>query len=569
MRILTHIARIIVGVLFIISGFVKLNDPVGFSFKLQEYFSPGVLDIEFLSPYALGIAILLVIIEVIAGIALLIGYLRNLTLGILTAMIVFFTFLTFYSAYFNKVTDCGCFGDAIPLTPWQSFTKDVILLVLIAFLIFNRKYIVGLASKFTRTVVIFFSFIACLAFGYHVLMHLPWLDFRAYKEGVNITEGMSIPEGAPEAVFQYDWKFNIDGEEKIISTNGAYPTVDGEFISVETTEIQKGYEPPIHDFSMSKDGEDYTEQFLAEENLIIVVAYNLNSTEYNGWPNIKDKTDEALKKGYTVIGLSSSGAKEVNALKKNQKLNFDFYTSDETALKTIVRSNPGILKLKKGTIIQKRHWNDTDDIELETLPNANPDLDLSLKRNLDSINELDQYFKPVYYAKNYQERREIAEAYGLEDEDITGDLLMQKRALDTASLKLVKTLLDTVGYPGKDLVGEPTNLVALQVIEKNPEQIPMYLDTIKKAAKNKQLPFTLVAALEDKYLMSEGKEQIYGTQAVITASGSFIWPVKDADTLNVRRKEAGFTMPIEEYGKALLGEDYIYQAVALSDVQTL
>ena len=140
MKILTHIARIIVGVLFIVSGFVKLNDPMGFSFKLQEYFSPGVLNLEFLSPFALGLAILLVIIEVIVGISLLIGYMRTLTLTLLTGMIVFFTFLTFYSAYFNKVTDCGCFGDAIPLTPWQSFTKDVILLVLILFLIINRKY---------------------------------------------------------------------------------------------------------------------------------------------------------------------------------------------------------------------------------------------------------------------------------------------------------------------------------------------------------------------------------------------------------------------------------------------
>ena len=301
----------------------------------------------------------------------------------------------------------------------------------------------------------------------------------------------------------------------------------------------------------------------------MVISYNLNSTEWNGWPDIKDKTDEALKKGYTVIGLTSSGASEVNELKQKQKLNFDFYTTDETALKTIVRSNPGILRLKKGTIIQKRHWNDTDEIELETLPTANPDLDLSLKRNLDSIKELEAYFKPLYYAENINERMAIAQAYGLENEEVSGNLLMRKKAMDTASLKLVKQLLDTMGYPGKDLVGEPTNLVALEVIANNPEQIPMYLDTIKKAAQDHQLPFTLVAALEDRYLMHTGEAQIYGTQALITKNGGFIWPIKAPESVNERRRAAGFKDTIEEYSKDLLGEDYVFTTVQLDDVQSL
>jgi uncharacterized membrane protein YphA (DoxX/SURF4 family) len=130
MKILVGIIRIFVGILFIISGFIKLNDPLGFSYKLQEYFSAQVLNLEFLIPFALVIAIVLVIFELVLGIMLIIGYLPRFTLWSLLIMIVFFTFLTFYSAYFNKVTDCGCFGDALPLTPWQSFYKDVVLLVL-------------------------------------------------------------------------------------------------------------------------------------------------------------------------------------------------------------------------------------------------------------------------------------------------------------------------------------------------------------------------------------------------------------------------------------------------------
>jgi uncharacterized membrane protein YphA (DoxX/SURF4 family) len=129
MRIITGIVRIFVGIFFIISGFVKLNDPVGFSYKLQEYF--GVLDLEFLQPFALAIAVFIVIFEFMIGVTLILGYARNFTRWSLLLMILFFTFLTFYSAYFEKVTDCGCFGDALPLTPWESFWKDVVLLLLI------------------------------------------------------------------------------------------------------------------------------------------------------------------------------------------------------------------------------------------------------------------------------------------------------------------------------------------------------------------------------------------------------------------------------------------------------
>src|SRR5690554_4192539 len=162
MKLLVGFSRIIVGVLFIISGLIKLNDPVGFSFKLKDYFAPEVLDLGFLVPYALLLAIILVIFEVLLGLALLLGHYKKITLWALLLMIVFFTFLTFYSAYFNKVTDCGCFGDAIKLTPWESFTKDVILLVLILILFAGRKHIKPIFSKGVRNVLFFVAFLACL-----------------------------------------------------------------------------------------------------------------------------------------------------------------------------------------------------------------------------------------------------------------------------------------------------------------------------------------------------------------------------------------------------------------------
>jgi len=365
MKILVAIARIIVGVLFIFSGLIKLNDPVGFSFKLDEYFSTAVLDLPFLAPYALMIAVVLVVFEVLLGVFLLIGYKPKFTIWSLFAMILFFTFLTWYSAYYNKVTDCGCFGDAIKLTPWESFTKDVILLVLIVIIMLNIKLIKPILGRLGLTVVALLSFIACLGFGFHVLMHLPAKDFRPYKIGNNITAQMTIPNDAPKAIMDYHWKFNVNGKEEIITTRGSYPSVEGEFVSVETEEIQAGYEAPIHDFSIEREGEDFTEAILTEEKVIMIVMYNLISSESEGLNELRAASTEAVRKGYKVIGVTASNVEMQQEIAKAYGLDFDFYFCDETALKTIVRSNPGILKLNKGTIIQKLHWNDIDNLEFD------------------------------------------------------------------------------------------------------------------------------------------------------------------------------------------------------------
>ena len=364
MKFITAFVRIIVGVLFIISGLVKLNDPIGFSIKLSEYFSEEVLNLTFLEPFVLWIALFVVIYEILLGVFLLIGYKTKLTLWGLLLMIVFFTFLTFYSAYFNKVTDCGCFGDAIKLTPWGSFRKDIILLVLILILFAGMRHIKPLFSKFGSSVISLLSFIACLWFGYHVIMHLPTIDFRPYKIGANLSDNMSIPEDAPKPVIEYYWKFNVNGKEEIITTNGSYPEVDGEYVGVETKVIEEGYEPPIHDFSIEREGEDFTEEMLQEENLIMIVMYDLEKTEDEGLIKLKAMSDEAINNGFKVIGMTASGEDVQQQLKDTNKLNFDFYFCDATALKTIVRSNPGVLKLSKGTVIQKVHWNDIDDLDL-------------------------------------------------------------------------------------------------------------------------------------------------------------------------------------------------------------
>ncbi len=364
MKILVGIARIFVGILFIISGFVKLNDPIGFSFKLQEYFSAEVLNLEFLVPFALVIAIALVIIELVLGIMLIIGYLPKFTLWSLLLMTLFFTFLTFYSAYFHKVLDCGCFGDAMPLTPWQSFYKDILLMILILPIFFNSKYLTPIFAPASHKWIVFLSFMLSFIFCYYVLMHLPLIDFRAYKIGNNLLEQMKLPEDAQKAVYKYEWKFKQDGKEILIQNTGEFPQVEGEYIGVETKLIKEGDKPKIKDFFIEKDGVNVTEEILNKEKLLIIIAYNLNKTETQGFIDIKKLSDRALEKGYTVIGLTSSGEEQKRQITEKFDLNFDFYQSDETALKTIVRSNPGILTLKRGTVTQKAHWFDASDIQL-------------------------------------------------------------------------------------------------------------------------------------------------------------------------------------------------------------
>ena len=364
MKILVTISRILVGVLFIISGLIKLNDPLGFSYKLQEYFSPDVLNIPFLEPYALAISVLVVVFEVVLGVFLLIGYKPKFTVWSLLGMIVFFTFLTFYSAYFDKVKDCGCFGDALKLTPWESFTKDVVLLALILILFFGVKFIKPIFGKLGTTIVALLSFVFSLWFGYHVLMHLPAVDFRAYKIGNNIKAGMQTPANAPKPVLEYTWKFNVNGEEKTIVTDGSYPSVDGEFLEVETKVIQEGYTPPVVDFSIETEDEDLTVEFLEMDNLIVVVSYSLEKIEKDGALKLRALQDRALHNGYEIIGLTASGEDAKAGIKDAYDIDFEWYLCDEKALKTVVRSNPGVLELDKGTVMQKLHWNDIEDLKL-------------------------------------------------------------------------------------------------------------------------------------------------------------------------------------------------------------
>lgn len=320
MKILVQIARIIVGALFIFSGFVKLVDPIGSQYKFEEYFSEGVLNLEFLIPYALPFAIVLIIAEIVLGFALLVGWRVKFTVRSLKVIILLFLFLTWYSAYYNKVTDCGCFGDAIKLDPWETFYKDVILTVLIFFIGFKIKLIKPIFPKSNPGLIVFMSLIISSGITYYVLEHLPIIDFRAYAIGKNIPEGM---------------EYKNDG--KI---------------------------PPVHDFMLENAQNDLAPEIFKMDKVMLVIMSSFEKSDFVAFPEIKDVTEIAIQKGYSVYGVSASFSDIIEITVKKYKLPFEVLFCDETTLKTMIRANPGIMILNKGTIVDKKNWTDIEDLEL-------------------------------------------------------------------------------------------------------------------------------------------------------------------------------------------------------------
>ena len=320
LKISIQIARILVGALFIFSGFVKLVDPIGSQYKFQEYFSESVLDMEFLVPYALLFAIFLIIAEILLGVMILIGYKAKFTVWSLLIITLVFLFLTWYSAHYNKVTDCGCFGDAIKLTPWETFYKNVILIVLIILLLIKVEFIKPLFSGKIPKLITFLSLAGFLFIVQHVLTHLPLIDFRAYAIGKNLQVGMQYPE------------------------DGAIP--------------------PVHDFMLEDAQQDLAPILLEKEKVMLIVVYNLDKADVTGFPAIKKVAENALEKGYTVYGVSASFSDDLTLAKEKYGLPFDFLFCDETTLKTMIRANPGIIILDKGTVTQKKNWIDAEEIAL-------------------------------------------------------------------------------------------------------------------------------------------------------------------------------------------------------------
>lgn len=365
----THISRILVGGLFIFSGFIKANDTLGFSYKLEEYFEvfkadTGLGMFEWFAHISLPLAIIICASEIVLGVFLLIGYRRNLTLGLLFAQIAFFTFLTFYSACYNKVTHCGCFGDFLPLKPWESFWKDIALMILITLLFAGKENINEISSPMFMNTLAALGLVASFWFPIYTYRNLPVFDFRPYAIGKNIKKSMEFPADYQPAKYEtrFLYKNLKSGELKEFDMKN-YPwqdTLNWAHDSTMNVLIQDAINPPkISDLNISSlEGNNVTDSVLSMKNYNYwLVVYDLAKTEDDEelHAKINDFYKLASQEKVSFIALTASGPKEIDNFKHKHNALYDFVTVDATVLKTMIRSNPGLMLVKDATVIMNWH----------------------------------------------------------------------------------------------------------------------------------------------------------------------------------------------------------------------
>ncbi len=362
MKTFWHIARIVLGLTFMFSGFVKGIDPLGSAYKFTDYFHAWGM--EALIPFALPLGVLLSSAEFLIGIVLTTNVMTSLFATVSLLFMLFFTGLTLIIAISNPVTDCGCFGDALKLTNWQTFFKNIILLALAVYIFLYRKKFKPAGFSLVRIVfsgITFFAFAYLAGYSYN---HLPIIDFLPYKAGTNINKAMRIPDGAPRDIYEntFIYRNRKTGEEKKF-TEENYPwqdTLNWQFVSMDSKLVKKGYEPPIHNFIMETvQGEDVKDFFLHNPGYtFILVIYDQQTVQVPELENIRSLAEYAASNQMNLIGLTSASPEQTEQFKSGNKLDFDFFYGDETTLKTMIRSNPGLILIKNGIILDKWHYHD-------------------------------------------------------------------------------------------------------------------------------------------------------------------------------------------------------------------
>ncbi|MEO5978977.1 MAG: BT_3928 family protein [Chryseolinea sp.] len=353
---LDQFSRFFVGCLFIFSGLIKLNDPIGTEIKLEEYFEVFAEDFGsfflWFKSIALELGFVMIILEVALGFAVLLFYRMRITTIVMLLLMIFFTFLTFYSAYFDKVTDCGCFGDAIKLTPWQSFSKDIILMVFVLHLFWYRKRYVSLVSNRIGDMIIAGVTVISLALGIYAIRHLPFIDFRAYRIGNNIPQQMQPQE---QPIFEYTFK-KKDGE-LITSDKYLADTLAYKYIAVTQTNADRT-KAKITDYSVyTAEGDDVTQETFTGPKLIFVI-YDASKASVANMDNIRNLI-KGLEGKVEMLVLTASAAEQFEIFRHENQLAVPYYFTDATVLKTIIRSNPGITLWVDGTVRGMWHHNDT------------------------------------------------------------------------------------------------------------------------------------------------------------------------------------------------------------------
>ena len=317
-----------------------------------------------LRPYVLGLAIFLCVLEIVLGLALLIGWAPKFTITLLVIIIVLFTFLTWYSAYYNKVTDCGCFGDAIKLTPWQSFNKDVILSISILIILLGIRHIKPIFSKPFAVKLLTVFILLSAGFSAYCWHYLPVKDFLKFKEGNNIKDLAVVPEDAPTDEYENTFIYSKDGidEELSLEEMSGRNLADEGYTFVDRRDklISKGFDPEIHDFKIMDDtrSNDYVDDFFADSSHKLLIVFNeIDQADLGAMSELKALIAACKKQKIAIYPLTASASDKVEAFRHEHQLDIPFYFGDKTNLKSIIRSNPGVV-LFEGNVV-KETWPST------------------------------------------------------------------------------------------------------------------------------------------------------------------------------------------------------------------
>ena len=366
MKVSVNIARIIVGALFIFSGLVKAIDPLGLAYKMEEFFEVWAGDGYFtwlmnsLHHQSLLFSIVMIMLEVTLGVALLAGWQKKLVLNLLLLLMLFFTFLTSYVLFSGKIRSCGCFGDCIPLTPIQTFTKDIILLLLVIFLLLRKKYIMPWLKDPLPLMLVLIAILGTILLQMHVLKYLPTADCLPYKKGNDILELRKMPAGAVQDKYAMSFVYEKNGEKKEFTAD-KLPDSTWKFSDRKQTLIEKGKNnvPKINDFSLSDaDGNDSTEAILNKPAYYLLFLKEIEKGSDKWLPVFTALIKKATLENKPVYIVTSDTKNVQQYFHQLHSMDVVIYTCDVTAIKTAARANPTLLVMKGPVVQEKYSWAD-------------------------------------------------------------------------------------------------------------------------------------------------------------------------------------------------------------------
>ena len=370
-----NICRFILAVTFIFSGYVKAIDPLGTLYKLKDYAAAMALN-DILPDWALVIvAIALGALEFSLGVFMLFAVRRHMVSKLTLALMSVMTALTVWIYIADPVTDCGCFGDALKLTNGETLLKNIVLIACATLVAWRPVDMARFISRTNQWIVRYYTITYIVVTSVYCLYTLPIFDFRPYRVGTNIKQGMEIPEGAEQPKFESTFILRKNGVTREFTLDN-YPDSTWEYVDTKTVQTKKGYEPPIHDFAITTNdtGEDITEQVLTKKGYtFLLVSPRLAVADDSNFGDIDQIYEYAEENGVDFFCLTASTNEDIERWRELTGAEYTFCNADETTLKTMIRSNPGLILLKDGTIIGKWSHNalpQTDDLTapLEQLP---------------------------------------------------------------------------------------------------------------------------------------------------------------------------------------------------------